>query len=604
LPENERMDRLGSGDILFFEGFRLDRAGGGLFRLDQEGIAEPVAVGSRALDLLGLLVERQGQLVSKDLIMDTVWSGRAVEEGNLTVHISTLRRILDRNREQGSCIQTVPGRGYRFIAAVTRAEPASLPVTVRPSSNGGPIAGNGQSRDAISTDRIGGIPHLRTSRMRPRFRRAVVASTIGALVLVAAVTLGVRYSFWSGNTHPTPRLSIVVLPFANLSDDREQQFFADGITEDVTTDLSRLGHMFVISHKTASTYRNRPSDARQIGRELGVRYVLEGSLRRSNDQVRINSQLIDADSNAQLWADRFDRDLADLFVLQNEITARIAVALDLQVTGVEAARRSEHPDAMEYILRGRAALSKPSAPQNYAEAISLYKRALALDPDSVEAKSWLATALVTRIFDVMADSPAADVARAEELARQALAASPRSPLAHFAKGMVLRAQGRDAEAIPEYEAVIAFNPNWVGAIASLGWAKLMTGSLDEVIQIQERAIRLSPNDPAIDAWYWRIGMVHLLQSRVDEAIVWLEKARSANPARPSPHAYLASAYALKGEADRAADELAQAQRLAHGGLYSSIARLKATIPFGVPKVRALFEATYLAGLRKAGVPEE
>jgi adenylate cyclase len=204
----------------------------------------------------------------------------------------------------------------------------------------------------------------------------------------------------------------------------------------------------------------------------------------------------------------------------------------------------------------------------------------------------------------MADTAAADVARAEELAGQALAASPRSPLAHFAKGMVLRAQGRDAEAIPEYEAVIAFNPNWVYAITSLGWAKFMTGSLEEAIPIQERAMRLSPRDPAIDAWYWRTGIVHLLQSHTDEAIRWLEKARSANPARPSPHAYLASAYALKGEADRAASEIAEARRLVHGNLYSSIARLKAAIPFGVPKIRALFEATYLAGLRKAGVPEE
>jgi adenylate cyclase len=152
---------------------------------------------------------------------------------------------------------------------------------------------------------------------------------------------------------------------------------------------------------------------------------------------------------------------------------------------------------------------------------------------------------VSRMFDAMADSPEADVARAKELAEHAVAASPRSPLAHFAKGMTLRAQGRDAEAIPEYEAVIAFNPNWVPAITALSWCKFMTGSLEEGIPMQERAMRLSPRDPAIDAWYWRIGMVHLLQSRTDEAILWLEKARSANPARPSPHAWLASAYALK-----------------------------------------------------------
>ena len=394
------------------------------------------------------------------------------------------------------------------------------------------------------------------------------------------------------------------MPFANLSDDREQQYFADGITDDLTNDLSRIAGMFVISRNTAFTYWDKPIDPRQIGRELGVRYVLEGSVQRWGKQVRVNVQLIEAETDAHIWAERFDHDTSDLGALQSEITDRIAVALDAEVTSAEAARPSEHPDALEYILRARAALSKPSSPENYAQAIPLYERALELDPGSVAAKGWLAIALVSRMFDAMADSPAADVARAEDLARQAVAAAPRSPLAHFAKGMVLRAQGRDAEAIPEYEAVIAFNPNWVYAITSLSWCKFMTGSLEEGTAMQERALRLSPRDPAIDAWYWQIGMVHLLQSRTDEAILWLEKARSANPARPSPHAWLASAYALKGEADRAASELAEARRLAHGNLYSSITRMKAILHFGVPKMRVLFEATYLAGLRKAGVPEE
>ena len=156
-----------------------------------------------------------------------------------------------------------------------------------------------------------------------------------------------------------PRLSIVVLPFANLSNDPEQQYFADGITEDLTTDLSRIADMFVISRNTAFTYRNKPVDTKQIGRELGVRYVLEGSVRRSGNQVRVNAQLIDAETDAHLWAERFDRDTGDLFALQNEITSRIAIALNLELIAAEAARPTEHPDALDYILRGRAALSKP-----------------------------------------------------------------------------------------------------------------------------------------------------------------------------------------------------------------------------------------------------
>ena len=178
-----------------------------------------------------------------------------------------------------------------------------------------------------------------------------------------------------------PRLSIVVLPFINLSDDREQQYFADGITEDLTTDLSRLADMSVISRNTAFTYRNRPADTKQIGRELGVRYVLEGSVRRSGTQVRVTAQLIDAETDTHLWADRLDSDAGDLFALQNEITSRIAIALDLELVGAEAARAIVQPDALAYILRARALyLGRVPTRYNYAEQITLYERALALVP--------------------------------------------------------------------------------------------------------------------------------------------------------------------------------------------------------------------------------
>src|SRR3984893_5368545 len=401
-----------------------------------------------------------------------------------------------------------------------------------------------------------------------------------------------------------PRLSIVVLPFTNLSDDREQQYFADGITEDLTTDLSRIADMLVISRSSAFTYKDKPANAKQIGRELCVRYVLEGSVRRSGNRFRVNAQLIDAGTDAHVWAERFDGYTGDLFTVQDEITSRIAVALDLELVGAEAARPTEHPDALDYILRGRAITTKPRTRDNWAEMISLFEHALAFDPRSVDAQSWLANALTSRALDQMADSAAADMARAEGLAGQALAASPHSLLGHYAKAQVLRAQGRYKEAIPEYETAIAINRNWVGAIAHLGQCKLFTGSIEETIPLVEKAIRLSPRDGQIANWYWRIGVVHLLRSRLDEAIQWFEKARDANPGYPLPHVFLASAHALKGETESAATELAEARRLNSDDRYSSIARLKAVEYFGVEKVRALFEITFFAGLRKAGVPEE
>jgi adenylate cyclase len=400
-----------------------------------------------------------------------------------------------------------------------------------------------------------------------------------------------------------PRLSIVVLPFTNLSDDREQQYFADGITEDLTTDLSRLENMFVISRNTAFTYRNKAVDTKQIGRELGVRYVLEGSVRRSGDGLRVSSQLIDAVTDAHLWAERFDRNTGDLFALQNEITSRIAVALNLELIAAEAARPTEHPAALDYILRGRAALLKPDSRDSYAEAIRLFEHALSLDPRSVEAQSFLAAALTARVFGNMTDSVAADLKRAGDLARQALAASPRSPLAHMAKAQLLRARRRFAEAIPEYETVLEYNRNWVAALHALGQCKLFTGSIEETIPLVERAIRFSPRDPQLGVWYLQIGLVHLLQSRTDEAVIWLERARAAMPAHSGIRAALASTYALNGETERAATEFAEARRLRGEGSLSNIARIRARY-WGVPKIRALHEATLFAGLRKAGMPEE
>ena len=529
----------GSADTVLLEDFRLDRRGGCLFRVDQGGMVTPVALGSRAINLLSLLVERRGELVSKDAIMAAVWPARVVEEANLNVQISKLRHILDQGRANGSCIQTVSGRGYRFVGAVRPAD-----------------------REAYAVQPM--------------------ASQAGA----------------------GPRPSIVVLPFTNLSDDRKQQYFADGITDDLTTDLSRIGDMMVISRNTAFAYRDKPVETKQISRELGVRYILEGSVRRSGNQVRVNVQLIDAEKDAHLWADRFDRRTGDVFVLQDEFTRQFAVALGAELVGAEAARLRENPYALDYVFRGRAAAwGKPPSPDGYAKAICLFERALAFDPNSIEAQSWLATALTSRVIEQMADDAAADIERAQKLIGGVLAVAPRNPLAHFAKGQILRAQRSPAEALREYETVIALDRNWVTAIAASAWCKFFMGRTQEVIPTVEQCIRLSPRDPYSGNWYYRIGCVHLLEMRVDEAIGWLERARDFSPDSPLHHAYLAAAYALKGEADRAAAELAEAQRLSRDGRYWSIAGLKELEYFGTLAFRPRYESICLAALRNAGMTE-
>jgi TolB-like protein/class 3 adenylate cyclase len=426
---------------------------------------------------------------------------------------------------------------------------------------------------ALRPEAVAELPATTIPALAPRRARLapVAMATVGAMALViAAAAWWIWPATRSSQSPPAaagsaaesalsapsalepavaPRLSIVVLPFANLSNDPEQQYFADGVTEDLTTDLSRISHMLVISRNTAFTYRDKPVNAKQIGRELGVRYVLEGSVRRSGNQVRATAQLIDAATDTHLWAQRFDRDMGDLFALQNDITRQIAVALNSELVVAEAARPTEHPDALDYILRGRAASNKVATPDNLAQAVAMFEQALALDPQSVEAQSLLALTLAGRVLAGMTNTRAADIGRANDLIGQALAASPRSTPAHVAKVQLLRAEGRCDEAIPELETVIASNPNSPGALFALGHCKLTTGSIDEAIPLEEQAIRLGPRDPYVFNRYLVIGEVHLLQSRTEEAIVWLEKARIGNPGSPWPHAWLAAAYALKGNLD-------------------------------------------------------
>jgi adenylate cyclase len=422
---------------------------------------------------------------------------------------------------------------------------------------------------------------------------------------VAGVPIaGVSSAASNSLTVAAPRLSIVVLPFTNLSSDPEQQYFADGITEDLTTDLSRIADMLVISRNTAFTYRGKILETKQIGRELCVRYALEGSVRRSGKRVRVNAQLIDAEADVHLWAERFDGDTSDLFALQDEITSRIANALNLELIAFEAAKPTRNPDALDYVLRGRAALNKPQSRETYGAAICLYERALTLDPRSADTQTTLAAALAGRALNNMTDSAAVDLDRARGLIDQALAATPRSSLAHYAKGTLLRAQRRYAEAVPEYETVLASNPNWAYALFALGQCRLFTGSMEETIPLTERAIRLSPRDPQLGVWYQQIGVVHLLQSRPGEAVVWFEKARSHAPASSGIRADLASAYALRDDAERAAAELAEARRLSPDDRYSSIALSKALGQVWVPEISTLLETTYFVGLRKAGMPEE
>src|SRR4029077_13478550 len=298
------MDVLATADVFLFEGCRLDRRG--LSRRNQSGAFVPVLIGSRALEILGVLVERAGDLVSRDEITNAVWPGTIVEGSNLPVQIAALRRILDEGRADGSCIQTVPGRGYRFIGVVTRGS----------------------------------------------------AETVLAL---------------------PDKPSIAVLPFANMSGDPEQEYFADGMVEEIITALSWIRWLFVIARNSTFTYKGKAIDVKQVGRELGVRYVLEGSVRKTGGRVRISAQLIDATTGAHLWADRFDGSLEDVFELQEQVAISVAGVIEPALRGAEIARSANRPtsDLTAYDLYLRAyAIYYASHPRQMRQALVLLEEAI------------------------------------------------------------------------------------------------------------------------------------------------------------------------------------------------------------------------------------
>ncbi len=331
-------------DVFHFGGFLLDPRCGGLFLIDDCGARIPVQIGSRALDVLSVLVGRRGELVSKHEIMDAVWPGTAVEDGNLTVQISALRRVLDRDRPAGSCIQTVPARGYRLVTPVRLA------------------SGHSDAGTAM--------PHH----------------------------MGVQE-----DTQRAPRLSIVVLPFQNLSGNPKEDYLGDAITDDLTGELSRIPGAFIVARASAYACRHKAEDIRKIGTELGVRYAVEGSVRRIGAILRVNAQLVSAETGANLWSDRFDAEIANLAACQEAIVCRIGSALGIEVVDVESKRsvreRPTNPDAFDLVLRAISLQNQPFSMQRNEATRSLYEQALVIDPTSLRAMLGLFRVLVNQFND-------------------------------------------------------------------------------------------------------------------------------------------------------------------------------------------------------------
>jgi adenylate cyclase len=405
----------------------------------------------------------------------------------------------------------------------------------------------------------------------------------------------------------TPRLSIVVLPFANLSNDPEQEYFADGITDDLTADLSRISGSFVIARNTAFTYKGKPVDVKRVGQDLGVRYVLEGSVRRTGDRVRVNVQLIDAETNAHLWADRFETDNADVAEAQDAITGRLAQTLNLEL--VEAVgRRIEQervvdPDSRDLVMRGWAWYYRPMSVGTVHEAQRAFERALEVDPRSIDARIGTASVLIRKLAEGWSTSRRADELLAEKLLLEALERDTNRPSAHYAFGMLRRVQNRLDEARMEFETTIALDRNHARAYFRLGQTLNFLGQMEAGISYIEKSIRLNPRDPNIARPYAILGIGHFLLGRVDQGIDLLRQARVANPRFWWLHLMLAGALGFKGDVDGARSALAEAMRLKPE--VSSLAQFHAQMPWGTnPRYMRLAEPTLYAGLRRAGFPDE
>jgi TolB-like protein/class 3 adenylate cyclase/Flp pilus assembly protein TadD len=403
------------------------------------------------------------------------------------------------------------------------------------------------------------------------------------------------------NTVSAPRLSIVVLPFANLGGNPEQDYFVDGVTESLTTDLSRISGSFVIARNTAFSFKGKAVDVKRVGRELNVRYVLEGSVQRGGNRLRVNAQLIDAETGNHLWAERFDKPVADLFDMQDEIVSRLANTLNAQLIEAEARRaeRAVHPDAMDLYFQGIAWRNKGQTPEHLAQAKRFFERALALDPRNVEALVGLAQVDAVSAGANVTDDRTARFAAAEMTLIKALSLAPEHPQAHVLLGFIQISTRRAVQGIAECERALALDRNLADAHGWIGLAKVFMGRAVETEAHIQEALRLSPRDTGVFRWMQFMGLAKVQLNADADAVVWLRRAIEANRNYPLGHFQLAAVLARLGQLD-------EARTAAQAGLTLdpnfTIRRLRSHVASDNPIFLAGRERA-CEGMRMAGVPE-
>jgi adenylate cyclase len=513
----------------------------------------------QVFDVLVHLINRRDHVVSKDELVAKVWHGRIVSDSTLSSRITAARQAIGDNGEQQSFIRTIARRGFRFV---------------------------GDLRDAPSPDAHASVPAAAIYKQQPADGSRAFADDKGRLSLVSPeLTL-------------PDKPSIVVLAFTNLSGDPEQEYFADGIAEDIITTLSKSRWLFVIARNSSFAYKGRSVDVKQIGRALGVRYVLEGSVRKAGNRVRNTAQLVDATTGTHLSAQRYDRDLTDIFEVQDEITASVASAIEPAMAQAEQQRASRKPpdslDAWEAYHRGLWHFLKQNSDEN-DQAKGFFQRAIDLDPGFAGGFYGLA---LTHLWDgwVYVSRPLPDcVSVARPLAQRAMTLDDADPMVHHVSSIVSAMGGDVAEAVTLAEQAVSLNPSNAWAVGYLGGLYGLVGRTTEGLAELRKAMRISPHDPLTWAWTQMSAIGHYLARDYPAALETADRVIRGRPDKPHGYFWKAAALAQLGRINEANKVLRHAVEMSpmHDQFYKRMP----------PWHRRIDYERFLDGLRKAGLTE-
>ena len=514
--------------------------------------SEMVVIGPQVFDLLLHLVRNREHVVTKDNLIDVVWGGRIVSESTLTSHINAVRKAIGDSGEAQRLVRTISRKGYRFVGEVREFDDSERPDSAK-----------------LPESQPEGLTESHTHPATP------------------ALTL-------------PDRPSIAVLPFLNLSGDPAQEYFVDGVVEDIISALSRMRVLFVIARNSSFTYKGRAVDVKQVGRELGVRYVVEGSLRKAANRVRITGQLVDATTGATLWSERFDGTIDNIFDLQDQMTANVVNAIAPQVERAETERAKHKPteslDAYDYHLRGMWKFRQVSR-SAIDEALPLFYEAIRRDPEFASAHAMAAWCHSLRKINRWLTDPEREIQEGTRLVRRAVELGQNDAVALAASVHALIHLTRDLDsAIAVADRALALDPNLAAGWFVGGFVRIWRGELVEAIGRLARAMRLNPLSPDMHRMEVGTAIAHLLAGRTEDAVSWAQKASSDKVGRAFPIGVLAAIYACAGRDDEARQAVQQLRQL---DPQLRLANLDEWLPFRRPQDLAMFSD----GLRKAGLPE-